>query len=135
MHFYTLPNIAKQASLRICKAEVELLTEREHLDLREPAVRGGVTSVYEERRFVANNCYLDNYDASKESVFGFCVDANNLYGGVMQLDKLPISDDILRSDIRLSEILNTPDDAQVGYLLKWTCPTQPNCMMTTVISL
>ena len=63
--------MAKQASLRICKAEVELLTEREHLDLIEPAVRGGVTSVYEERRFVANNCYLDNYDASKESGFGF----------------------------------------------------------------
>ena len=117
MHFYTLPNMAKEASLRICKAEVELLTEREHLDLIEPAVRGGVTSVYEERRFIANNCYLDNYDASKESVFGFCVDANNLYGGVMQLDKLPIADYILRSDIPLSEILNKPDDAQVGYFV------------------
>ena len=118
MHSYTLPNMAKEASLRICKAEVELLTEREHLDLIEPAVRGGVNSVYEERRFVANNCYLDNYDASRESVFGFCVDANNLYGGVMQLDKLPIADYILRSDIPLSEILNTPDDAQVGYFVE-----------------
>ena len=110
--------MAKEASLRICKAEVELLTEREHLDLIEPAVRGGVTSVYEERRFFANNCYLDNYDASKESVFGFCADANNLYGGVMQQDKLPIADYILRSDIPLSEILNTPDDAQVGYFVE-----------------
>ena len=50
--------MAKVASLRICKAEVELLTEREHLDLIEPAVRGGVASVYEERRFVVNKCYL-----------------------------------------------------------------------------
>ena len=66
--------MAKEATLQICTAEVELLTEREHLDLIEPAVRGGVTSVYKERRFVANNCNLDNYDASKESVFGFCVD-------------------------------------------------------------
>ena len=71
MHFYTLPNMAKEATLRICKAEVELLTE--NLNLIEPAVRGGgVTSVYKERQFVANNCYLDNYGASKESVFGFC---------------------------------------------------------------
>ena len=33
MHFFTLPNMAKEASLRICKANVELLTEREHLDM------------------------------------------------------------------------------------------------------
>ena len=41
MHFYTLPNMAKEASLRICKAEVELLTEREHLNVIEGAVRVG----------------------------------------------------------------------------------------------
>ena len=36
--------MAKEASLRICKAEVELLREREHLDMIEGAgaVRGGV---------------------------------------------------------------------------------------------
>ena len=68
--------MAKEASLRICKAEVELLTEREHLDLIEPAVRGGVTSAYEERH------------------------------------------NILRSVIPLSEILNTPDYAQVGYFVE-----------------
>ena len=50
MHFFTLPNMAKEASLRICKANVELLTEREHLDMIEPAIRGGVTSVFESRR-------------------------------------------------------------------------------------
>ena len=54
-HFYNLPNMAKEASLRICKAEVELLTEREHLDMIEGAVRGGVCSDYEMRKFTANN--------------------------------------------------------------------------------
>ena len=66
MHFYTLPNMAKEASLQICKAEVEFLTDRDYLDLIEPAVRGGVIPLSEERRLVANICYLDNYDASKE---------------------------------------------------------------------
>ena len=64
MHFYTLPNMAKEASLRICKAEVELLTEREHLDMIEGAVRAGVCSVYEMRKFRANNKYLPDYDSS-----------------------------------------------------------------------
>ena len=50
MHFFTLPNMAKEASLRTCKANVELLTEREHLDMIEPAIRGEVTSVFESWR-------------------------------------------------------------------------------------
>ena len=89
MHFFTLPSMAKEASLRICKANVELLTEREHLDMIEPAIRVGVTSVYENRRFIANNQYIPNYDSKEDHQFGFYVDANNLYGGVMQLEKTP----------------------------------------------
>ena len=118
MHFYTLPNMAKEASLRICKAEVELLTEPEHLDMIEGAVRGGVCSVYEMRKFTANNKYLPDYDSSQPSTFGFCVDADNLYGGVMQNEKLPQSDFTLNSDITLAEILNCPDDNTVGYFVE-----------------
>ena len=33
MHYFTLPEMAREASLRIFKANVELLTEREHLDM------------------------------------------------------------------------------------------------------
>ena len=47
MHFFTLPNMAEEQPLRICKATVELLTEREHLDTIELAILGGVTSVFE----------------------------------------------------------------------------------------
>ena len=71
MHFYTLPNMAKEASLKICKANIELMTEREHLDMIEPAMRGGVTSVYEGCHFVANNKYLSEYRPSEESTFDF----------------------------------------------------------------
>ena len=70
MHFYTPPNMAKQASLRICKAGVELLTEREHLDMIQGAVRGGVCSVYEMRKFTANNKCLPDYDSSQPTTFG-----------------------------------------------------------------
>ena len=37
--------MSKEAALQICTTEVDILTEREHLDLIEPALRGGVTSV------------------------------------------------------------------------------------------
>ena len=114
MHFYTLPNMAKEASLRISKAEVVLLTEREPLDMIEGAVRGGVCSVYEMKKFTANNKNLPDYDYSQPSKFGFCVDANNLYGDVMQNEKLPQSDFTLNSVINLAEILNCPEDNPVG---------------------
>ena len=115
------PNMAKEASLRICNDEVELLTGRENLDMIEVAKRGEVCSVYEMRKFTANKKYLPDYDSSQPSTFGFCVDANNLYGGVMQNEKLPHSDFTLYSDITLAEILNCPDDNPVGYFLEVDC--------------
>ena len=83
MHFFTLPNMAKEASLRVRKVNVELLTEREHLDMIEPAIRSGVTPIFESRRFTANNSYFPNHDRTEESCFGFCFDANDFFGGVM----------------------------------------------------
>ena len=118
MHFFTLPNMAEEASLRICKANVEWLTEREHLDMIEPAIRGGVKSVFESRRFTANNSYIPNHDSTEESCFGFCVDANNLYGGVMQLEKLPLADFTFNTEIQIQEILDTADDASIGYFVE-----------------
>ena len=64
MPFYTLPNTAKEPTLQNWTAQVELLTEREHLALIEPAVGEGVKSVYKARQFVSKNSYLDSYDVS-----------------------------------------------------------------------
>ena len=114
MQFFTLPNMAKETSLRICKANVELLAEREHLDMVEPAIRCGVTSVFESRRITANNSYIPNHDSTEETCFGFCVDANNLCGGVMQLEKLPVADFAFNTEIQFEEILDTADDDSIG---------------------
>ena len=119
MLFYTLPNMAKEASLKICKANIELMTERENLDMIEPAIRGGVTSVYyKERHFDANNKYLTEYRPSEESTFALCVDAKNLYGGVMQMNMLPVGQFAFNVEITLKKILNNPNDASVGYFLE-----------------
>ena len=81
--------MAKEADLRICKTEVGLLTECEQLHMIEGAVVGGVCSVYKMRKFTANYNYLPDYDNSQPSTFGFCVEANILYVGVMQNEKPP----------------------------------------------
>ena len=46
IQFFTAPNKAKDAALRITKAEVQLFTEREHLDMIEPGIRGDITSKF-----------------------------------------------------------------------------------------
>ena len=101
MHFKTLPKME----------EVELLTEREHLDMIEGAVRWECVN---SREYVDNK-YRPDCDSSHFSTFVFCVDANNLYGGVMQNEKLFQSDFTLKSDITLADILNSPNDNPVGY--------------------
>ena len=78
--------------LRICKAPIELLTQREHLDMVENLIRGGINSVYSKRFAVANNNYLGNFYAQKPSAFIIMIDANNLYGGVMENFCLPLND-------------------------------------------
>ena len=117
MNFLTVPNMAKEASLRICTANVELV-KREHLDMMESAICGGVTSVYENRSFIANKHYTPNYNSTEDHQFGFCVDANNLYGGVMQPEKLPLSEFAFNTKITIQEVLDTPDNAFVGFFVE-----------------
>ena len=123
MHFFTQSTMAKEASLRICKTNVELLTEREHLDMIEPAIRGGVTSAFESRRFTAKNFCIPNHNSTEESCFGFCVDANNLYGVVMQIEKLPVADFAFNTEIQIQEILDNADDASIRYFVEVDPPS------------
>ena len=55
--------MAKEASLRICKTNVGLLTEREHLDMVDATIRGGITSVFESRGFTAKKSGMFNHDS------------------------------------------------------------------------
>ena len=54
-HHFTASNLAGDVFKRVCKADVELLTDRDHLDMVEKMMRGGTASIFEKRQFTANN--------------------------------------------------------------------------------
>ena len=118
-HFYTASHLSGEAILKVCKADVELLTSREHLEMAENLIPGGISSVFAKRKFEANNKYLPTFNP-KAKTFGLFIDANNLYGGIMEKFPLPLRSFIPKKqeEIDLQEILNTPDDSPVGHVLE-----------------
>ena len=118
VQYYGASNLSGDAFLKVCKPDLHLLTEREQLELVENMMRGGVSSIYEQRLFQANNCHLPEYDASKPSTYALMLDANNLYGGVMQNDHLSLKDFALDAHITLEEVLKISSTAQHGYIIE-----------------
>ena len=119
-HFYTASKLSGEAFLEICNAEIELLTDREHLELSENLIHRGISSVFAKWNFEANNKYFPTLDPSAKQTFGFFIDANNLYGGIMEKFPLPLKSFVLKKEgeIDLHEILNTPDDSPIGFILE-----------------
>ena len=78
-------------------------------------IRGGLASLYVERFFKMNNKCMKNYESALELTFGFIVDANNLYGGIMITEHLPVGDFML-VEIPLEQKLNTPNNSPIGYI-------------------
>ena len=74
--------------------------------LLENNVRGGVSSVMGDR-------YIKS-DDNKKILY---IDANNLYGHSMS-EPLPYDEINFDRDIKLEDILNTPDDSDIGYFVE-----------------
>ena len=117
-YYYTASNLSGDAYLKICKADLHLLTNREHLEMAENLVRGGVSSVYAKRFVAANNKFIKGFDRSRPSTFLFMIDANNLYGGVMEKYPLPLRDFQWNNSITIEEVLSTKLDDDIGYVVE-----------------
>ena len=89
-HYFTLPGVSWDAALKITKAELPTLKDRDMHDMIAKGIRGGV-SMISHRYAKANNQHLPDYDANKPSNYLMYLDANNLYGHSM-LEKLPYND-------------------------------------------
>ena len=117
VHYFTSSHLSGDAFLKTCEADLELLTDREHLEMAENMIRGGVASIFSKRLFQANNKYLKEFNATEESSYGFLVDANNLYGGVMEKLPLPLKN-FRKVNVPLEQILSTDADSSIGYILE-----------------
>ena len=91
-HYFTCSNLSGDAFFKASMASVDFLTDREHLEIVENLVRGGVASVFSKRLSTMNNKYLCCYDEMKASIFGIMLDAKKLYGGIMKIFSLPLKD-------------------------------------------
>ena len=62
VHFYTALKFSGEAFFKICNAKIELLSNRELLEMAENLIRGGNFSLFEKRSFEANINYLPTHD-------------------------------------------------------------------------
>ena len=74
--------------------------------LLENSIRGGISSVMGDR-------YVKS-DDNKQILY---IDANNLYGWAMS-ESLPYDEIKFDQNVNLEDILNTPDDSDIGYFIE-----------------
>ena len=122
-HHFSASNLAGDAFKRICKdSNVQLLSDRRHLEMVENMMRGGTASVFHSRFFKANNKECPDFNPDQHSTYGFMIDANNLYGGVMQTEKLPIRNfeliEHIEDEVIVNQILDMTEDSLIGFILE-----------------
>ena len=106
LYSVSLPGYTWQCGLKYTGINLQTLQDKEMIFLFENNLRGGISSVMGER-----------YVRSEENKKILYVDANNLYGHSMS-QPLPYDEINFDRDFKLEDILNTPDDSDIGYLLK-----------------
>ena len=117
-YFVSTPGFAFEATLKSTKVKLELLTDKEVVVMVEKGIRGGLTQVV-KKHAVANHKYLPNYDSSKKSVFLQYLDANILYGYVMNEKLLLDGYEWDNIDKFTSDFVKNDDaNGDVGYLLE-----------------
>ena len=116
--FYTASNLSGSACLKVCNPELELLTDRNILDMTKRMTRGGSASVISSRLEVANNPQVSHFKASEDVSSIIYIDANNLYGGIMLQYPLPLKKFEQVENVTLAHIMEADDEGEIGYILE-----------------
>ena len=96
-----------QCGLKYTGINLQTLQDKDMILLLENIIRGGISSVMGDR-----------YIKSNENKKILYIDANNLYGHSMS-EALPYDEIKFETDnVCLEDILNTPDDSDIGYFLE-----------------
>ena len=115
-YYYTLPNVAFDAMLKLTGIEIDLVYNQEMYEMIEAGLRGGMTQTT-CKKVEANNKYMGgDYDKKKGSSYINYLDANNLYG-LSMIQKLPYRN--LQWDDKITEEdINNFDNGRTGYILE-----------------
>ena len=106
LYCVSLPGYTYQCALKYTDIKLQTLQDKDLILLIENNIRGGISSVTGGR-----------YVKSDEDNKILYADANNLYGQSMSQFS-PYDEIKFEKDICLEEILNIPDDNEIGYFLE-----------------
>ena len=101
-----LPGYTWQCGLKYTGINLQTLQDKGMILLLENNIRGGISNVMGDR-------YIKS-DENKKILY---IDANNLYGHSMS-EPLPYDEIKFDNDVKLEDILNTPDDSVIGYFVE-----------------
>ena len=91
--------------LKYTVINLQTLQDKDMISLLENNIRGGVSSVMGDRYVIS--------DENKKMLY---IDANNLHGQSMS-EPLPYDEIKFDNNVKLEDILNTPDDSDISLKL------------------
>ena len=106
LYCVSLPGYTWQCGLKYTGINLITLQDKDMILLLENNIRGGISSVMGDR-------YIKS-DDNKKILY---IDANNLYGHSMS-ELLPYDEIKFDNNVNLEDILNTPDDSNIGYFIE-----------------
>ena len=100
------PGYTWQCGLKYTGINLQTLQHKDMILLLENNIRGGISSVIGDR-------YIKSDESKKISY----IDANNLYGQSVS-EPLPYDEIKFDQNVNLEDIINTPDDSDIGYFVE-----------------
>ena len=83
VHYYTTPDLAWDAALRMSRVDLQLITDVDVYHVAENSIRGGFSMISTHHAQANSTSFLDTYDSSLPNQNLIYLDANNLYGWAM----------------------------------------------------
>ena len=106
LYCVSLPGYTWQCGLKYTDINLKTLQDKDMILLLEKNIRGGISSIMGDR-------YIKS-DENKKILY---IDSNNLYGHSMS-QYLPYDEIKFDNSVKLEDILNTPDDSDIGYFVE-----------------
>ena len=106
LYCVSLPGYTWNCGMKHTDIKLQTLQDKDMILLLENNIRGGISSVMRDR-----------YIKSDENQKILDIDANNLYGHSMS-QPIPYDEIKFNQNVELEDILNTPDDRDIGYFVE-----------------